>query len=226
MLAGLTGVVAILAIIALALTLFRGDFHQTVPVTVISERAGLVMNPDAKVKMRGVEVGRVASISTKPDGGAVLNLDMNPSQLHLIPSNVAVDITSSTVFGAKYVDLIAPPDPLRKPCIADRSSRANTSPRRSTPWLERLVTLLDKIDPAKLAETLGAVATAFNGRGEKIGRSLEDFNAFLAKINPALPNLSHDIEASVGTFSAYADASPNLVATLDKFNSAQQLDRR
>jgi ABC-type transporter Mla subunit MlaD len=75
--------------------------------------------------------------------------------------------------------------------------------------------VLDKIDPAKLNETLGAVATAFNGRGEKFGRTLEDFNAFLAKINPSLPNLAHDIEASVGAFSAYGDAAPDLTGIFD-----------
>jgi len=214
-LTGLTGVVVIVAVVALAIALFRGDFTKTVPVTVISERAGLVMNPDAKVKMRGVEVGRVASISTKPDGGAVLKLDMNPSDLHLIPSNVAVNITSSTVFGAKYVDLIPPPDPSPEILHRGQVIQGEHVTTEINTVFQRLVTVLNKIDPAKLAETLGAVATAFNGRGEKIGRSLEDFNAFLAKINPALPNLSHDIEASVGTFSAYADASPNLVATLN-----------
>ena len=80
-LAGLAAIVAIVAIVAMAIGLFRGSFTETVPVTVVSDRAGLVMNPDAKVKMRGVEVGRVASIAPKPDGGAVLKLDMNPAQL-------------------------------------------------------------------------------------------------------------------------------------------------
>lgn len=84
---------------------------------------------------------------------------------------------------------------------------------------QRLVTVLDKIDPAKLNETLGAVATAFDGRGEKIGRSLEDFNAFLAKINQSLPNLSRDIEASVPAFTAYGDAAPDLIGTFE--NSIQ-----
>lgn len=214
-LAGLTSVVAIVAVIALAIALFRGDFTKTVPVTVISDRAGLVMNPEAKVKMRGVEVGRVASIATKPDGGAVLKLDMTPSDLHLIPSNVGVNITSSTVFGAKYVELVPPEDPSSQKLHGGQVIEGEHVTTEVNTVFQRLVTVLDKIDPAKLAETLGAVATAFNGRGEKIGRSLEDFNAFLARINPALPNLSHDIEASVGTFSAYADASPDLVATLD-----------
>ncbi len=39
-LAGLGTVLAIVAAIALAVGLFRGDFTKTVPVTVISDRAG------------------------------------------------------------------------------------------------------------------------------------------------------------------------------------------
>src|SRR4030088_3288917 len=110
-LAGLGTVVAIAAIFALAVSLFRGSFTETVPVTVISDRAGLVMNPEAKVKMRGVQVGKVSSIEAKSDGTAALHLAMDPSQLHLIPSNVNVDIESSTVFGAKFVNMVPPPDP-------------------------------------------------------------------------------------------------------------------
>jgi len=218
-LAGLAAIVAIVAIVALAIGLFRGSFTETVPVTVVSERAGLVMNPDAKVKMRGVEVGRVASIATRPDGQAVLKLDMNPSQLNLIPSNVGVDITSTTVFGAKYVELVPPPNPSAEKLHGGQVIEGRHVTTEINTVFQQLVTVLDKIDPAKLNETLGAVATAFNGRGEKLGRTLEDFNAFLAKINPSLPNLSHDIEASVPAFTAYGDAAPDLVATFD--NSIQ-----
>ena len=78
-LAGLGTVVAIGLIVALAVVLFRGDLHKTVPVTVISDRAGLVMNPEAKVKMRGVQVGKVSSIEAKSDGTAALHLAMDPS---------------------------------------------------------------------------------------------------------------------------------------------------
>ena len=173
------------------------------------------MNPDAKVKMRGVEVGRVASIAAKPDGKAVLKLDMNPSQLHLIPSNVGVDITSTTVFGAKYVELVPPSDPSPQKLHEGQVIEGQHVTTEVNTVFQQLVTVLDKIDPAKLNETLGAVATAFDGRGEKIGRTLSDFNAFLAKINPSLPNLAHDIEASVPAFSAYGDAAPDLIATVD-----------
>ncbi|ORB65652.1 MCE family protein [Mycolicibacterium tusciae] len=214
-LTGLAAIVAIVAVVALAIGLFRGSFTETVPVTVVSERAGLVMNPDAKVKMRGVEVGRVASIATRPDGSAVLKLDMNPSQLHLIPSNVDVDITSTTVFGAKYVELVPPKDPSAEKLHGGQVIQGQHVTTEINTVFQQLVTVLDKIDPAKLNETLGAVATAFNGRGEKIGRTLEDFNAFLAKINSSLPNLAHDIEASVPAFAAYGDAAPDLIGIFD-----------
>ncbi len=213
-LAGAGLVVALALIVALAVGLFRGSFTETVPVTVISDRAGLVMNPDAKVRMRGVQVGKVKSIETKADGTAALHLDMDPSQLRLIPSNVLVDITSSTVFGAKFVELNAPPDPSAEKLRAGQVIQSQHVTVEVNTVFQQLVAVLDKIDPAKLNETLGAISTAFNGRGEKIGKTLSDFNALLAKIEPSLPNLSHDIEASVPTFNAYADAAPDLISTV------------
>ena len=214
-LAGLGTVVAIGAIVTLAVVLFQGGFTKTVPVTVISDRAGLVMNPDAKVKMRGVQVGKVSSIEFRPDGQAALHLAMNPSQLHLIPSNVGVDITSSTVFGAKFVQLDPPPEPSPQKLHAGQVIQGRHVTVEINTVFQELVAILDTIDPAKLNQTLGAIATAFNGRGEKIGQTLSDFNALLAKVEPSLPNLGHDIETSVPMLDAYADAAPDLIETAD-----------
>src|ERR1700753_3816791 len=99
----LVTVAVLAAIVAVAVGLFQGSFTEATPVTVLSPRAGLVMNPDAKVKMRGVQVGKVSSIDSRPDGQAVLPLAINPADMHLIPANVLVDLTSPTVFGAKFV---------------------------------------------------------------------------------------------------------------------------
>ncbi len=44
---------------------------------------------------------------------------MQPSQMHLIPSNVLVDIASTTVFGAKSVELVPPADPSPQPLAAN-----------------------------------------------------------------------------------------------------------
>ena len=78
-LAGLLTIAVIVGIVAFAANMFRGGFAETtVPVTVLSTRAGLVMNPDARVQMRGVQVGKVDSIEELPDGQAALHLATAP----------------------------------------------------------------------------------------------------------------------------------------------------
>lgn len=123
---GAATVLALVGVIAVAAGMFRGDFQETVPLTVISERAGLVMNPDAKVKMIGVQVGKVSSIEALSNGQAAIHLAMDPAQMHVIPSNVVVDIGSATIFGAKSVQLVPPADPspqaLRAGQVLDRKS--------------------------------------------------------------------------------------------------------
>ncbi|MGV9797702.1 MCE family protein [Mycobacterium sp. NPDC003449] len=216
-LAGLATVLAIAMIVALAVALFRGSFTKTVPITVISDRAGLVMNPDAKVKMRGVEIGKVGSIESLSDGRAALHLEMKPGLMHLIPSNVSADIASSTVFGAKYVDFVPPANP-EGTIEAGRVLQGEHVTVEINTVFQQLTQVLDKIDPAKLNETLGAMSSAFSGRGEKMGQTLSDFEKLLAKIEPSLPNLSRDIESTASVSNAYADAAPNLVETVDNTN--------
>ena len=168
----------------------------------------------------------MSSIESKPDGTAALHLAMDPSQLHLIPSNVNVDIASSTVFGAKFVNWCRRPILRRRELHAGQVIQGQHVMVEINTVFQQLVQVLDKIDPVKLNQTLGAIATAFNGRGEKIGNTLTDFNAFLAKIEPSLPNLSHDIEAAVPTLNAYADAAPDLVSTVQQHDTDQQHHRR
>lgn len=213
-LTGLASIVAIAAVIAVAVGLFRGSFADTVPVTVLSPRAGLVMDPDAKVKMRGVEVGKVSAIESLPDGQAAIHLAMDPSQLHLIPANVLVDIASTTVFGAKFVQLVPPAEPSTQRMHTGAVLDAKHVTVEFNTVFEQLTSVLSKVEPAKLNETLGAIASAVNGRGRKFGQTLSDLDAFLAKLEPALPALSHDLAVSPAVLNTYADAAPDLVKTL------------
>jgi phospholipid/cholesterol/gamma-HCH transport system substrate-binding protein len=214
-LAGLVTVLVIAGVFAVAATLFSGGFTDTVPVTVVSPRAGLVMNPDAKVKMRGVQVGKVASIESLPNGQAALHLAMYPSELHFIPANVLVDITSSTVFGAKFVQLVAPAEPSAHRLHAGETLQGKHVMVEINTVFQQLTSVLAQIDPAKLNETLGALAKAFSGRGAQLGQSLSDLDSFLAKLEPSLPALSHDIAVLPAVSNAYADAAPDLVRTVD-----------
>ncbi|OBB82220.1 MCE-family protein [Mycobacterium colombiense] len=210
---GLTTVLIIGLIFAVAVGLFQGAFTKTVPVTVISQRAGLVMNPDAKVKMRGVQVGKVDSIEPLPNGEAAIHLAMDPSQLHFIPGNVLVNIASSTVFGAKSVELVPPDQPSAQRLHSGQTLQGQHVMVEINTVFQQLVSVLSHIDPPKLNESLGALAQAFSGRGPQLGQSLSDLDSFLARLEPSLPAFRHDLAVLPAVSNAYADAAPDLVKT-------------
>ena len=113
-------VAVIVGITMLTTVFFLGAWKSSVPITLTSDRAGLVMETGAKVKMRGVQVGTVAQISggTEP---VQLTLQIDPDQIRYIPANVRARIRATTAFGAKYVDLTMP----------DRSQPATAVRRRA-----------------------------------------------------------------------------------------------
>ncbi|WP_319433685.1 MCE family protein [Mycobacterium sp. RTGN5] len=214
MVAGLATVVAIAAIVALSVGLFQDSFTKTVPVTVVSERAGLVMNPDAKVKLNGAQVGKVSSIELLPDGRAALHLALNPGRINDIPANVTADITSSTVFGSKFVDLNPPTDASPKNIQAGQVIDGKHVTVEVNTVFQQLVSVLSQIEPTKLNQTLGAIAKSLDGRGDKFGQTLVDLDTALAKLNPSLDTLNHELAVAPKVFDAYGDVSNDLLSTV------------
>lgn len=214
-LTGLLTVVALAAIVALAVGLFRDSFRKTVAVTVITDRAGLVMYPDAKVKLNGAPVGKVASIEPLPDGRAELRLAIDPAAVPAIPANVGAEITSSTVFGSKFVELVSPDNPSPAALAAGTVIQGRGVTVEFNTVFEQLVEVLAKVEPVKLNQTLGALAKSLDGRGEKFGQGLVDLDSALATINPSLENLNHALAVSPEVFRAFGDAAPDLLATVD-----------
>jgi phospholipid/cholesterol/gamma-HCH transport system substrate-binding protein len=221
-LAGLAAVVAFVGVVGLAVGLFRGDFARGLPVTVISSRAGLVLNSDAKVKLHGVQIGRVTAINARPDGQAVIDLTLDESQVHLVPANVLVEIASPTAFGAKSVELVDPEHPSSERISAGQVIQSRHVMVEINTLFQQLTTLLQRVAPDKLNETLTALGSALSGRGHQIGQTIDEFDAFLATIEPALPTLSRDLAAAPTVFNTYADAAPHLVATIDNTTRISQ----
>ena len=59
--------------------------------------------------------------------------------------------------------------------------------------LTDLYPLLRTVQPAELNQTLNALATALEGRGEKIGENLETLDGYLKRLNPQIPALVEDL---------------------------------
>ncbi|WP_254849293.1 MCE family protein [Mycobacterium sp. GA-1841] len=214
-LAGFATVAALIGVLALAVSLFRGDFRQGMPVTVLSHRAGLVLNAGAKVKLHGVQIGRVTAIETRPDGQAAIHLALDESHVHLVPANVLVEIASPTAFGAKAVELRDPEHPVSQRISAGQVIGARHVMVEINTLFEQLTTLLDHVPPDKLNETLSTLGSALSGRGHRIGQTIDDFDAFLAATEPALPALSHDLAVAPTVFGTYVDAAPEFLTTID-----------
>ena len=86
------------------------QLQSYVPVTLSSDRTGLVMETNADVMLRGVQVGRVSQIGGGKDG-ASLKLEIDPDQIRYIPANVEAQISATTAFGTKFVELVYPTNP-------------------------------------------------------------------------------------------------------------------
>jgi phospholipid/cholesterol/gamma-HCH transport system substrate-binding protein len=206
-------VVAIIASIPLTVMTFKRDFTSYAKVTLVSDRAGLVMDANSIVKYRGVEVGRVASI--QPKDGATLYLEVQSSQLRYIPANVEAQISAPTVFGAKYIDLRPPSDPSRKRLTAGAMLSTTKVSIEANTVLKDLVGVLNQIDPAKINAVIAALAEGFRGKGEAIGQAITDFNQVLMAVNPRTELIRSDWRAFKGFNDAYGAAAQNLVTVLD-----------
>jgi len=161
---------------------FNRSFRAYVPVTLMSDRTGLVMETGAKVKMRGVQVGRVGQIS----GGkqpASLKLEIDPDKVALIPANVGARISATTAFGAKYVELVYPADPSTKSLTTGVVLRSENVTTEVNTVFQNLVGVIRQVDPAELNGVLSALAEGLGGQGARIGEAISGANTVLVALN-------------------------------------------
>jgi phospholipid/cholesterol/gamma-HCH transport system substrate-binding protein len=193
---------------------FNRSFDPVVEVTLTSDRAGLVMDPNAKVKLRGVQVGRVADI----EGGAnpvSLTLDLDPDQVQYIPANVIARINATSLFGAKFVDLQYPEHPEARRIAAGAVLAATTVATEVNTVFENLVELLKQIDPSKINGILSAVAEGVRGQGQRIGEATTAANDVVSALNDRTDVLRADFRAVAGTADVYSAAAGNILKILD-----------
>jgi phospholipid/cholesterol/gamma-HCH transport system substrate-binding protein len=201
------------ALVVVTVGAFNRDFRPYARVTLTSDRAGLVMEPGAKVKLRGVQVGRVALI--QPGDPVKLQLELYPEQLKYIPANVTAEITAPTAFGAKYVDLLAPAHPSAKRLAAGAVVKSGNVSVEVNTVFQNLVGVLNKVDVPKLNAVLTALADGFRGKGEAIGEATTDLNQVLLAINPRSETIRADYRALKGFGDTYSAAARDIVTVLD-----------
>ncbi|MGZ5391841.1 MAG: MCE family protein [Mycobacterium sp.] len=205
---------ATVATIALTAVLFSGSLNAYVPVTLTSDRAGLVMDRGAKVSMRGVQVGRVGKV-TGAKNQVRLEMEIYPDQIEYIPANVRARIRAGTLFNAKFVELVYPSDPSPERLAAGTViGSESVSTEINTLW-KNLAGVLNQIDTTKLQGVLAALAEGLGGHGAIIGQTITDANEVLTAVNSRADTIYADRQAVQDVSDVYSRAAPDILTALE-----------
>lgn len=209
--------------VAVSIGMYRKVFTSVVHVRLEATSVGSQLQRGADVKIRGVVVGEVRSV-TATGGGAVLDLALWPDKVDLIPSNVAARLLPKTLFGERYVALQIPSRPSAARLAAgdvigqDRSSAAIEIDK----VLTDLMPLLQAVQPQKLAATLNAMSQALEGRGARFGDTVVRLDRYVAELNESIPDLNADISALAAVAENYAEAAPDLLQALSDLTTTSR----
>ena len=206
---GIVFLTMILVAVWLTYAVFTQKFVDIVPVTLRTSRIGLQLPELADVKIRGVIVCEVGDMTTQGEN-AVLDLALDPAEVDTIPANVTALILPKTLFGQKYVDLQVPEHPTSDTLSAGDVIEDTNPPLELEKVLSDLYPLLTAVRPADLSATLNAIATALEGRGERLGDNLVRLDGYLKKLNPQVPGMVEDLRLLTTVSDNYADVMPEL----------------
>lgn len=217
----------IVASVALTYFSYTAAFTSTDTVTVSSPRAGLVMEKGAKVKYRGIQIGKVTDISYSDDQ-AQLTLAIDSAELDFIPSNATVHIAGNTIFGAKSVDFLPPETTPARPLRPNAHVRASAVQLEVNTLFQSLIDLLRKINPVDLNATLSALSEGLRGHGDDLGALLSGLNTLAQQANPKLSTLQEDFRQAAVVANIYADAAPDLNTVINNVSTISRtvIDQR
>ena len=186
---------------------------------MISSRAGLSMDPGAKVTYNGVEIGRVGKVEAVTVGDqprAKITLDVDPKYFKLIPTERRRrDQRHHGVRQQVHLLHVAErPDPATHHSY--RCDRRDVGDHRVQHVVrDGDVDVAQKVDPIKLNQTLTATAQALDGLGDRFGQSIVNGNEILADINPQMPQIRRDNQRLADLGDVYANAAPDLFDGLE-----------
>src|SRR4051812_35297700 len=216
---GVAFLVVLAALLGLSVAFYNKAFADVATVTLKTDTAGNQLQEASDVKIRGVIVGEVRRVNADLDG-ATITLGINPQYLPEIPDNVSARLLPKTLFGERFVSLVTPSNPSSKP-LADGAVIGQDRTKDAIELqkvIDDLLPLLQAVPPQDLSYTLGAVADALRGRGDRLGENLVSTGAYVGQINTVLPQLQADISGLADVSDTYNSAADDLLAVLDNLS--------
>jgi virulence factor Mce-like protein len=213
---GVAFLVVLAMLLGLSVAMYRKAFTEVARVTLETDTAGSQLQEASDVKVRGVIVGDVREVSASEDGASI-ELAIFPEYLDQIPADVTARLLPKTLFGERFVSLELPERPTQERLAdgdvigQDRSENAIELQR----VIDDTLPLLQAVEPQDLSYTLGSVAQALRGRGDRLGANLAATGEYIGEINTVMPELQADISGLADFADTYDDAADDLLAVLD-----------
>ncbi len=222
--------------------LANGDFAGDYKLSGVFPSAGEGLHPGSAVVFRGVQVGRVSTISLYQNEADITVL-MDPT--FKVPAASTATIQPVNLFGAEQVSISSPhQNSDAGPYLAAGSTFAHAQSSDELGDLFAAATpLLNNIDTNQLSTVLSELAQASQGEGPKIAAgidsgtqlaglldrtlnaqilALDSFAKFTQAVAPAagdLNNLNQEINAGLPAFNAEEADYQNLINTLVPFSN-------
>lgn len=235
------GLVAVVVAVVVAVFLVArgaGVLDSGATVSAVLPAAAGRIPVHAPVHHLGVKVGDVrSSVGGVPgdddEPGTEIEVLIGDDHAHSIPSDVVVRAVPRTLFGDVRLDLVAPAgrdgQASRQGAVTTLSDGDRLLADRSDEAVllydvfTRASDLLVSIEPERLQVTLTALARALDGRGEILGRVIEDADRAGEQLSPALENVA-DASAGIAYLAEdLASASPEIVQTLEEATRLSQI---
>jgi phospholipid/cholesterol/gamma-HCH transport system substrate-binding protein len=207
------GLIALLVLTSVQTFRKAMPWQRSVHVTLTTATPGLELNPHSDVKLQGVLVGEVRSITS--DGrAATVHIALDPDKVQLVPATVDAAIVPKTLFGEKFVDLRPRPEAGKVPITDGSVIRQSTTSVEIGELFSRLVPILRTLKPERVSVLLNSMAAALDGRGSSLAGTINRLDRFLGEVDPHVATLTHDLGQLARTADLYADNTPELLRIL------------
>ncbi|AXB43151.1 MCE family protein [Amycolatopsis albispora] len=210
---GLFGVAVLLAASVTVVAFRAGAWRDEPELTLVVPASAGPLRAQSPVQFRGIVVGTVTEVRGGPRE-SVLTLAFTPDSLETVPAGVKARLLPRTLFGDQYVDLAG----TGAPGLAAGGRIPHDDSARSVQLYEaatRLYDLLSAVRPSELSAALNAVADALRGKGEHLGRLIDDAHAVAGAAGPELTALLAELPKVSTLTGELARSAPDLFRALD-----------
>ena len=227
----MTGIFTIALLIATVLAgiWFNRDRTERVPYEIATVQAISGLNPQAAVRYRGLEVGKVDEILFDQVKTGQVLIRMSVDKDAPVTSTTFAKLGYQGVTGIASIDL--DDEKTGSPRLASRPEQLARIPLRPG-FLDQLekrgLVILEKAE--KITTSIDAMLSPANqerivGAFDKVGKAADAFEAIPRQLEPTLarlPALTGKVETSLASFNEVADSANKMTRNFDKLATTLQ----